>query len=73
MQTTLHKDFCILNYILRNQNQNAIQYGSRPNRVPETGLEPVRGCPQRFLSRQKGYPKPSVRVHDRILITNSNP
>ena len=26
--------------------------------VPETGIEPVRGCPQRFLRLRKAYPGP---------------
>ena len=47
--TTYHNEFSILNYILGDRNKNATLDGSRPNVVPETGLEPVRGCPQRFL------------------------
>jgi hypothetical protein len=41
--------------------------------VPETGLEPVRGCPQRFLRLRKGCPKPSAYVQDRFLVTNPTP
>jgi hypothetical protein len=45
----------------------------RPNLVPETGIEPVRGRPQRFLSLMKGVPRPSARVRQRISVTNSTP
>jgi len=49
---TIHKDFSILNYILGDAKKHGVSLKSetpRPNLVPETGLEPVRGCPQRFL------------------------
>jgi hypothetical protein len=42
LQKALHKGFSILNSILRDGNKNATHAGSRPNVVPETGLEPVR-------------------------------
>src|SRR3954465_10821211 len=41
--------------------------------VPETGIEPVRGRPQRFLRLRKAYPEPFACVHNRFLISNLTP
>lgn len=51
--STSHKAFSILNSILRDGSKKAgLRFGAKHRilvLVPETGLEPVRGCPQRFL------------------------
>jgi hypothetical protein len=76
LQLSLHKKNYILNSILGDGNENATQTGSHSNAVPETGLEPVRGCPQRFLSltsisarhcvlRLFGIRKPSISFTQR--------
>ena len=36
--------------------------------VPETGLEPVRGCPQRFLRRSEGTDAEGLDVTKGILM-----
>jgi hypothetical protein len=41
IQTTYHKGFSILNYILSHQKKNAIRKGSRSNLARAAGFEPT--------------------------------
>ncbi|MFL5805546.1 MAG: phage integrase central domain-containing protein [Roseiflexaceae bacterium] len=41
--------------------------------VPKAGLEPARGCPQRFLSSTCGRPQSSIAVFSGFLMRSKNP
>ncbi len=40
--------------------------------VPETGLEPVRGCPQRFLGRSKAMDDEGPDITESIVMLSVN-